>query len=458
MQPPLLRSQTDPLGAHGLEADLDPIDQTRPPAPPPLGLEFIATEDHFDQRRMVGEREGFADFPAPPGLAAPPPLSLEYTQTPDLWGTPAAGKIGLLTPHAAPPMLSLEFVATDDPFHATPTAVSSVGPLMDGSLPEVPQSLYASGPPGLPLAPPPLALESFETGDPFESPLPFVSMSSAEPQFEPMHVSEPAFVSLPQRLVMRGPPPPPFLPAPLIGIASMPPPPPPPAMPSQPAPDFEAPSAHAVPLAQPGQMPGAGITSLLQTELRQPGLLARQMTASGCTHVHWVVDSRKLESQDKQTVSPKFWVELPGHGPTPFKLVLYPKATSDGKHGAGFKKAKGHGRVVLKCEAQLPEDQADVCFRIGLGRAGKDSETLQPSRGPVTENFFEHSVHGLAKHEENWDFSKSVEDSRTFLITVEVAPTAAFEADPSIWWESLPDAAAAPPATPASEAVGEAAP
>jgi hypothetical protein len=141
-------------------------------------------------------------------------------------------------------------------------------------------------------------------------------------------------------------------------------------------------------------------------------------------------------------VSQVFKVELPGHGPTPFKLVLYPKAVNDGKHGAGFKKAKGKGRVVLKCEAQLPESLSNICFRVGVGRAGKGSETLQPFRGPIVENFFEHSCHGLPKVEEEWDFSASVEDSRTFLVTVEIAAAAAFRADPGLWWTSLTSEAA----------------
>merc|ERR1719160_1910833 len=126
-------------------------------------------------------------------------------------------------------------------------------------------------------------------------------------------------------------------------------------------------------MAQPGHTPGAGITALLPTELRQPGLMTRAVTPLGCTHVHWAVDARKLDGQDKQSVSQVFMVELPGHGPTPFKLVLYPKTTNDSKHGAGFKKAKGHGRVILKCEAQLPESRSDVAFRMGVGRADQGS-------------------------------------------------------------------------------------
>jgi hypothetical protein len=156
--------------------------------------------------------------------------------------------------------------------------------------------------------------------------------------------------------------------------------------------------------------------------------------------VHWAVDSRKLEGQDKQAVSPVFKVDLPGCGPTPFKLVLHPKATSDTKHGAGFKKAKGQGRIVLKCEAQMPESHSEISFRMGVGRAGDGSKTLQAVRGPQSADFCEHTCHGLAKHEENWDFTASVEDSRTFVVTVEIAPTSAFTSDPGIWWSALPQA------------------
>jgi hypothetical protein len=211
-------------------------------------------------------------------------------------------------------------------------------------------------------------------------------------------------------------------------------------MPEYAAPEIQTPLAHEAPSMQPGHTPGAGLAALLPTELRQPGLLARDATASGCTHVHWVVDARKLDGQDKQAVSPVFKVELPGCGPTPFKLVLYPKTTSDTKHGAGFKKAKGQGRIVLKCEAQMAESHSDVAFRMGVGRPGNDSKTLQAFRGPETANFSEHTCHGLAKHEENWDFTASVEDSRTFVVTIEIAPTSAFTSNPGVWWAPLQQA------------------
>lgn len=460
-QPSLFRSRTDPSKCYAMEEVSDSDAEVEPavvhPMEPQVGLEFLETQD---RPTLLGLEEPHQDLDAPPGLPPPPFLSLEYVETDDPFrGTPAASeRLGLLTP---PPLLSLEYVATDDPFRPTPTTCDALllaappqlsleyvatddpffraTPSGAGYMPLTEyvetdnpfQSVHQdiAWPQGLQLCPPPppIALESFDTEDPFENPLQLLSLQA----------SEPAFVTLPSRPVVCGPPPPPMAPAPLIGTyMPMPPPPPPAQMPSMPAPDFAAPSAHDVPMAQPGHTPGAGISSLLASDLRQPGLVVRPSVA-GCTHVLWSVDARKLEGQDKQAVSQVFLVELPECGPTPFKLVLYPKATNDGKHGAGFKKAKGHGRVVLKCEAQLPESMSDVCFRLGLGRAGKGSETLQAFRGPVMENFFEHSCHGLPKSEENWDFPASVEDSRTFLVTLEIAPTSAVHANPGLWWEPL---------------------
>jgi len=458
-QPPLFRSRTDPM--HVSISDME-LSGTMGPPPPPLALEFVETEDFFGPVPMAGY--GQEDMSAPPGLPsparlsmrAPPPLSFEYVETDDPFQPTPSVADGL----PMPPFLSLEYVDTDDPFRVTPTQGWLAPPPLtfeytatDDPLWQTPETSALLGPPGLP-APPPLALETFDTEDPLEQPFqPSPFLFASEPAFVNLQPMLQKSRSLPSRTALCGPPPPPVAPAPLIGSPmTVPPPPPPSQMPSMPAPQMEAPSAHDVPMAQPGHTPGAGIATLLTTELRQPGVLVRPSTATGCTHVHWAVDSRKLDGQDKQAVSQVFLVELPGQGPTPFKLVLYPRATNDGKHGAGFKKAKGRGRVVLKCEAQITEGFSDVSFRVGVGRADKGSETLQALRGPVTHNFSEHSCHGLAKSEEEWDFTASVED-RTFLVTVEIAPTAAFEADPSIWWAPLP-----PPSLPTATAPAELAP
>merc|ERR1711988_1682652 len=102
--------------------------------------------------------------------------------------------------------------------------------------------------------------------------------------------------------------------------------------------------------------------------------------------------------------------------------------------GASFKKAKGKGRVLLKCEAQLPQDSPELGFRIGIGRGDK----LQLPRGPVAHDFSEQSMRGLAKAEEEWDFNSAVDESGTFVVSVALAPSVVLLAAPSLSWGSSP--------------------
>jgi hypothetical protein len=168
--------------------------------------------------------------------------------------------------------------------------------------------------------------------------------------------------------------------------------------------------------------------------------IARQPSGITCTvfgslhHVAWQVDAKKLDSQDKQAVSPQFVIDLPELGPQPFKIALYPKIVNDGKRGASFKKAKGKGKVVLKCEAQLPQGCPEIGFRIGIGRGDK----LQQPRGPVAHNFSEQSVRGLAKREEEWDFNVAVDESGTFVVSLALAPSVALLAAPNCSWSRHP--------------------
>jgi len=119
-----------------------------------------------------------------------------------------------------------------------------------------------------------------------------------------------------------------------------------------------------------------------------------------------------------------------------FKLVLVPKATNDGKHGAGFRKAKGHGKITLKCESQVAQTDGEVAFRLSVGRPDTSAITLQPSRGPVLASFFDHSCHGLPAEDDLWDFASSVEETKTFIVTVEIAKASMLKADPGVWWSS----------------------
>lgn len=217
---------------------------------------------------------------------------------------------------------------------------------------------------------------------------------------------------------------------PLLPAARVPPP------PSLPAPCVGAPS-------EPPNMIAAPVDGASQSELEAPASdvssleLTRQASGITCTvlgsihHISWQVDAKKLESQDKQAVSPQFIIDLPELGPQPFKIALYPKIVTDGKRGASFKKAKGRGKVLLKCEAQLPPDIPDIGFRIGIGRGDK----LHKPRGPVAHNFSEQSMRGLAKNEEEWDFHAAVDESGTFVVSLVLAPSVTMLTPPhSTWW------------------------
>lgn len=146
----------------------------------------------------------------------------------------------------------------------------------------------------------------------------------------------------------------------------------------------------------------------------------------GSTRVHWSADGRRLESHMKQIVSPEFTIELPGLGPAAFKFAIFPKAVNDQKHGSGFKKAKGKGRVVIKCEEHLPEGTSDAVMRflISIGSGGKQ----QPLRGPVTHDFSEQPCGGLASCNDEWSFTTAVDESGIFVVSFLILPTAENEA------------------------------
>lgn len=153
----------------------------------------------------------------------------------------------------------------------------------------------------------------------------------------------------------------------------------------------------------------------------QPQTLTRAFsTNSGYFRVHWTVDARKLRGNDKQAISPPFELPFGDSFPcVPFKMMLFPIFTKDGKTGASFKRSQGRGIVQLKCEADLSDAHAQVRLRISIGSGSK----AQPPRGPVSHTFTRGSVCGLPKDQEEWDFRAVVEqESTTFIVCLEVVP------------------------------------
>lgn len=195
------------------------------------------------------------------------------------------------------------------------------------------------------------------------------------------------------------------------------------------APGGLAPSGGYAPPSAP--VGPAGTSSALPASAPappNPPLTRAFSVNSGIYRVHWTVDARKLKSNDKVAVSPQFEVSF--GTAVPFKMLIHPKYISEGKGGGSFRKAKGRGKIELKCEGVVEGMSALVRYRlsIGSGRAGDTSKVQKPR--PLTyveHNFANSGVSGLPKESdinpdgEEWNFLEVVDDdSQTFVVCLEI--------------------------------------
>merc|ERR1711957_399506 len=146
---------------------------------------------------------------------------------------------------------------------------------------------------------------------------------------------------------------------------------------------------------------------------------------SGCLRVIWTLPVEMLASKNKGAVSPPFIISLGDLRPVEFRIMLEPRAISENKGDGSFKKAKGKGKVFVKCNSAIAivKDYGTTIFRIGVGSA---SYTREP-RGPVSHNFAESGARvGLAEKDENFDMASAVDEaSGKFTVCVEFAPSRA---------------------------------
>lgn len=135
--------------------------------------------------------------------------------------------------------------------------------------------------------------------------------------------------------------------------------------------------------------------------------------------IRWSVDARKLDTTDKEAVSPAF--ELAGWANAQFKMVMRPKRVEDSRGGASFKKARGKGSVQLKLVNKLEEAaHLSVMFRLAVGNPISWKRRERP-RGPVRHDFFEKPICGLPEGRDEWDFRKAVDDAtQTFVVSLDV--------------------------------------
>lgn len=369
----------------------------------------------MESRYDVYERNTFLDFPAPK------PLPLEKAQTdppPGLEGIYGSRKFVSETEHSedstaadeaeeAPPPLPLEVFVTPDCFEDVqwlpemqPKPLSAAAPAfipchianaLPGALPgPLPGALPGAVPGALPGMPDP----SGQPSSPAE-PRPRKQISLEEMLGGLDHLgpemSSPPLVPMP---VPGGAPK--WLPAP----------------PAMPAPMLAEPPSPEVPT----EIAVAG-PNLPESEL-QLGQLVCQVLANGCWDVHWSVDSRQLYNTTVRLVSSSFTLDLPNVGTVPFKAFLHPKVVINNKRGGGFKKAKGKGSVVLKCEAEDASGcpKIHVAFRVGRAKV--------PPRIVEEHDFTEQSCCCLPDPQQEWDFRSLVDEATGALLVsmrVEVA-------------------------------------
>eukprot|EP00931_Biecheleriopsis_adriatica_P098057 TRINITY_DN7195_c0_g2_i1.p1 TRINITY_DN7195_c0_g2~~TRINITY_DN7195_c0_g2_i1.p1 ORF type:complete len:274 (-),score=56.48 TRINITY_DN7195_c0_g2_i1:188-985(-) len=156
-----------------------------------------------------------------------------------------------------------------------------------------------------------------------------------------------------------------------------------------------------------------GAAHKVTSQSHSPVLLHHETTRQGGACVRWSVDGRKLDSQDKQILSPVFELDLPGLGPQPFRLMILAKETK-GKGQRGFRKAGGHSRLFIKCEASLPCETSAMSFYASVGN--------QELRGPYQHQFIHHNCCELQSNGEVWDLLPLVEkSSKRFEICLEMA-------------------------------------
>ncbi|CAJ1447058.1 unnamed protein product [Effrenium voratum] len=115
------------------------------------------------------------------------------------------------------------------------------------------------------------------------------------------------------------------------------------------------------------------------------------------------LESRKLQSSEKQVLSPLFHLELPSSRTAPFRIMILAKETR-GKGQRGFAKAKGAGRIFLKCLSS----EAVPRLRARISVTGAETECRE-CRGPFLHHFNESSCCPLQGPKEQWDLKEMLE-------------------------------------------------
>lgn len=145
---------------------------------------------------------------------------------------------------------------------------------------------------------------------------------------------------------------------------------------------------------------------------------------AGVNTITWTVDAMKFDSPDKTFVCPGvFEVLFPDQDKKQFLLSIKPTEVSQERRGGGFKKAKGRGKVHVKCledEKDLPSTYPQVALSVFLGRGSRMQKMHEK---PILHRFSAKCIVELPAGKEDLDFKAAVEEPfKTVTITVRMAP------------------------------------
>jgi len=181
--------------------------------------------------------------------------------------------------------------------------------------------------------------------------------------------------------------------------------------------DSPAASSRRQPGSPPNTFPAAGHPARAVAHAPQPQTLTCTPERKNKFKVIWTVDARKLNSNDKQAVSPPFDLFFSDEvSKVTFKMIICPQKD---QQEVSFKKSSGMGRIQLKCEGDLSTARASVSFQMAIGNASCADPTNWRPSSPAIHNFAQSAVCGLPKALDNdtWNFQQVVDrPSLTFEV------------------------------------------
>mmetsp|Transcript_37296 Transcript_37296/g.107467 ORF Transcript_37296/g.107467 Transcript_37296/m.107467 type:complete len:325 (+) Transcript_37296:69-1043(+) len=168
------------------------------------------------------------------------------------------------------------------------------------------------------------------------------------------------------------------------------------------------PPPDVVPRQTPSVMP---MVVLVPVPTVQVMILAQQPSTDNlATCAKWTIASEMTRGRENKVASEQFLVPVAGAGLQPFQIILY-AVGNQGKRGAlGFERSCGHGRVEVRCLAQLPHGTGRFSMSVAVG-AGMSA---QPPRPPVLHDFSQQACCTWRK----WDLC-SAADASTQTLTIQ---------------------------------------